>query len=152
MTRSRSVWFRGALPPSVAAIALLLLSAGRAYGQAGDFTKRVPGQLFGVEIPINLRAEQATVWKPTVPDDRARLVSNGKQLPALQASSGSHHRSIGRKVAGGVIGAVGGFYAGGFLGATIERPCHCDDPGLKGFIIGAPIGAVIVGILGAKFF
>jgi hypothetical protein len=30
-------------------------------------------------------------------------------------------------------GAVGGFFAGGFLGAKIEGPCDCDDPGFKGF-------------------
>jgi hypothetical protein len=27
----------------------------------------------------------------------------------------------------------------------------CDDPGLKGFIIGAPVGAVVGGILGGLY-
>jgi hypothetical protein len=81
------------------------------------------------------------------------VVSNRKPVPAFQASSGSRQRSTGRKVAGGVIGAVGGFFGGGFLGAAIEGDrCDCDDPGLVGFLIGAPIGSVIGGIVGVKFF
>jgi hypothetical protein len=41
---------------------------------------------------------------------------------------------------------------GGYLGAAIEGDrCHCDDPGLKGALIGAPIGAVAGGILGARY-
>jgi hypothetical protein len=30
--------------------------------------------------------------------------------------------------------------------------CKCDDPGLKGALIGAPIGAIAGGIVGAKWF
>ena len=29
--------------------------------------------------------------------------------------------------------------------------CHCYDPGLKGFLIGAPVGAVAGGILGSRY-
>jgi hypothetical protein len=47
------------------------------------------------------------------------------------------------------IGVVGGIYAGAYLGAAIEGDsCRCDDPGLKGGLIGIPIGAVGGGILG----
>jgi hypothetical protein len=47
------------------------------------------------------------------------------------------------KVLFGVLGGVGGFFAGGYLGAAIEgNSCRCDDPGLKGALIGAPIGAI----------
>ena len=53
----------------------------------------------------------------------------------------------------GAIGATGGLFAGGFLGAAIEGDrCNCDDPGLMGALIGAPVGAVTGGILGALFF
>jgi hypothetical protein len=49
-----------------------------------------------------------------------------------------------------LMGTVGGMVAGGVLGAKIEGDsCRCDDPGLKGFVIGAPIGAVLGGIAGA---
>jgi hypothetical protein len=48
------------------------------------------------------------------------------------------------------IGVLAGFFGGGILGAKIEgNSCHCDDPGLQGFLIGAPIGAVAGGIVGA---
>jgi hypothetical protein len=65
--------------------------------------------------------------------------------------SGTRGRSKKRIVAGAIAGSVGGFFAGGFLGAHIEGDrCDCDDPGVRGFLIGAPIGAVAGGIFGAK--
>jgi hypothetical protein len=40
---------------------------------------------------------------------------------------------------------------GGYIGARIEGDrCRCDDPGLAGFIIGAPIGAIAGGVVGFK--
>ena len=48
--------------------------------------------------------------------------------------------------------AVGGFFAGGYLGHAIENkfaPCGCDDPGLEGALIGAPSGAIAGGIIAA---
>ena len=73
-------------------------------------------------------------------------------LEEVQAQPSSR-RSVGRKILGGALGAFGGFFAGGYIGAKIEGDCGgCDDPGLKGAVIGAPIGAVVGGILGAKFF
>jgi hypothetical protein len=71
--------------------------------------------------------------------------------PAFQRPAVGRQRSTGRKVLGGVIGAVGGFFGGGILGAKLEPDCNCDDPGFRGALIGAPVGAVIGGILGAKF-
>ncbi len=54
-----------------------------------------------------------------------------------------------RGVGGLVLGALGGFAAGGAIGVAVgERYCHCDNPGLHGFVIGAPIGAVIGGFIG----
>ena len=73
-------------------------------------------------------------------------------LEEVQAQPSSR-RSVGRKILGGALGAFGGFFAGGYIGAKIDGDCGgCDDPGLKGAVIGAPIGAVVGGILGAKFF
>jgi hypothetical protein len=49
------------------------------------------------------------------------------------------------------IGAVAGLFGGGYLGVKIEGDrCHCDDPGLAGFLIGAPIGAIVGGVVGYK--
>jgi hypothetical protein len=41
-----------------------------------------------------------------------------------------------------------GFLAGGVTGAALDRHCRCDDPGLRGFVIGAPIGAGLGAALG----
>jgi hypothetical protein len=72
--------------------------------------------------------------------------------PSRSNRSGPHARSKARIIAGAIAGAVGGFFGGGFLGAHIEGDrCNCDDPGVRGFLIGAPIGAVAGGIVGAKF-
>jgi len=73
-------------------------------------------------------------------------------ITEAEQPSSSPRRSVGRKILGGALGGVGGFFAGGYIGAKIEGPCDCDDPGFKGALIGAPIGAVVGAILGAKFF
>ncbi len=69
-----------------------------------------------------------------------------------QAAQVRRERSTRRKVLGAIVGGVGGFFGGMFLGAAIEGDrCDCDDPGLVGALIGAPIGGAAGGILGYKF-
>lgn len=56
-----------------------------------------------------------------------------------------------RKVAGGVLGAVAGFFVGGYAGSAIEGiggSPYAEDPGLAGFLIGAPVGAVVGAVVG----
>jgi hypothetical protein len=154
-----------------------LLSPSRAYAlaegevatsQIGHVDLQRLGGLFGDPQPgkqARVWFEALQAWEPTsVQSDKIRwplaklddgvgLGSNRRPLPAIQASSSGRQRSAGRKTLGAAIGAVGGFFGGGYLGAVIEGDrCHCDDPGLMGFIIGAPVGAVIGGILGFKLF
>jgi hypothetical protein len=84
--------------------------------------------------------------------DFSRLELRQTPQSGVQRPAG-RQRSIGRKIAGGAIGGVGGFFAGGYLGAAIDGDCGgCDDPGFLGALIGAPIGAAIGAILGVKFF
>ena len=157
MINSGHAWGKGAelARGIVVVVVLTLLLAGRAYAQAsgervaaqaGDFDLRTTRQ---PSLSV-LRVDRAR-WLVDL-DDGAALASKGRQAPAFQASPARRQRSIGRKVAGGAIGVIGGFFIGGYLGAKIESPCHCDDPGLQGAMIGAPVGAVIGGILGARFF
>jgi len=83
-------------------------------------------------------------------DGEVRGVARG--LGAQGALNVRSERSVTRKVLGAIVGATGGFFAGGYLGAAIEGDgCHCDDPGLKGALIGAPVGAAAGGILGGLF-
>jgi hypothetical protein len=68
--------------------------------------------------------------------------------PGYQIGSPGRRGRVARKVIGGIAGGVGGFFLGGFLGAKLEPNCGCDDPGLKGFLLGAPIGAVAGAVVG----
>ena len=177
MISSTRVMWKATDLAAVAVVAWMSLAGRPAYAQAEDDPVAVPS---GVVSPIRSGtlvgdariAEQPIVWptprlstEPTTgPGMNFRYsfdtfngasagVANTSLGPAFQASPAGRRRSIGRKVLGAAIGTVGGFFAGGFLGAKIEGTgCNCDDPGLKGFLIGAPIGAVAGGILGAKFF
>jgi hypothetical protein len=89
---------------------------------------------------------------------RSRM-SSGHEIvmPAMFGQTGgqstsARQRSLTRTILGAIVGATGGFFAGGFTGAWIEGDrCHCDDPGLKGFLIGAPVGAVAGGIVGGLY-
>ena len=85
--------------------------------------------------------------------DYGRIAGQRVTGVSVQTPASDRKRSVMRRVLGGAIGATGGFFAGGYLGAFIEGDrCNCDDPGLKGALIGAPVGAVTGAILGAKFF
>ena len=96
--------------------------------------------LWGNAIPsiASLRNHSAGVWgHQTAPIP----------LPPVPVKQ----RSVRRKVFGAIVGAAGGFFAGAYLGAAIEGDCNCDDPGLRGAVIGGPIGAATGGVLGYKF-
>ena len=72
-----------------------------------------------------------------------------KPLPAAATPGPKRRRSVARKILGGVLGGVGGFVGGLYLGAAIEgESCNCDDPGLRGAVVGAPIGLVLGAIAG----
>ena len=54
-----------------------------------------------------------------------------------------------RQIGAAVIGSIGGMMVGGRVGAALEgKSCACDDPGLKGFLVGAPVGMAIGAVLG----
>lgn len=85
--------------------------------------------------------QRATLFDP-VPH-RPRVVSPPSLKRPRQSSAATKASII-------ALGALGGFVVGGFAGAAIENsttPCGCDDPGLRGFMIGAPVGGVAGGLL-----
>jgi hypothetical protein len=103
---------------------------------------------------LDVNSDPFTLWRAEGASPGTRLVMRSDWFLQVPTStrSGARARSKRRIVAGAIIGSVGGFFAGGFLGAHIEGDrCNCDDPGVRGFLIGAPIGAVGGGIVGAKF-
>jgi len=81
----------------------------------------------------------------------ARLVAVDSPAvqPGRSSATPSRRGRAARKAIGAVAGGVGGFFAGGFIGAKLEPDCRCDDPGLKGFLFGAPIGAALGAVLGS---
>ena len=98
-------------------------------------------------------AEEAVPVRPT--NIRASVEKIRFDAPSLARSSSPQIRfqqqkptSLPTKITAGFVGAFLGFCAGGYIGAKLEPSCACDDPGLQGFVIGAPIGA-IAGAIGA---
>jgi len=78
--------------------------------------------------------------------------NRGLGMNRQQVPQPIRERSTRRKIFGGIVGGVGGFFGAMFLGAAIEGDrCNCDDPGLVGALIGAPVGGVVGSILGYKF-
>ena len=73
---------------------------------------------------------------------------------SLQKQEPTRERSLGRKVAGGFIGGLGGFVAGAFAGELLRRDCDTCEPAPLpvGAMIGAPIGALVGAMIGAKYF
>jgi hypothetical protein len=113
-----------------------------------------------VESRLSLSDLQVTpisTWKMSDADlDKLRLRASIAPKPIVSASSSSvtkTQKTVNSNLAlkrtlAGIAGGVGGFFAGGYIGAMIEGDCTCDDPGLLGAVIGAPIGAAVGAIVG----
>ena len=137
---------------------LLLVSATafaqgdeRAHGATPAMGERRPEPLLEqarrlTAAPPGRSVGPGFVWTPLV-DARAVRQRSGEQV-----QSQPRRRSPRQRIFGAIVGATGGFFAGGYTGAWIEGDrCRCDDPGLKGALIGAPVGAVAGGVLGGLF-
>ena len=101
-------------------------------------------------IPAMARNEGRTPLILT--PDPSVFASGVSRLARVRTSQIPRRRAVGRRILGGALGAVGGYFAGGYIGAKIDGQCDCDDPGVKGAVIGAPIGAVVGGIIRGKWF
>jgi len=145
---------KAALVVTIAVVATISVSGASVYAQVVQGSnvafepKAAADNLSSTKLNVNLHPFKS--W-PVKGERRAtRLAIRSDRF--LEARSGTRGRSKKRIVAGAIAGGVGGFFAGGFLGAHIEGDrCNCDDPGVRGFLFGAPIGAAAGAILGAKF-
>ncbi len=92
------------------------------------------------------------VMTPVRPTPAIRFETRVTPLSAPLVSRRAESPSRLKRAMWASIAGVGGFFGGGFLGAAIEGDrCDCDDPGLQGFLIGAPVGAALGAIFGWKF-
>jgi hypothetical protein len=107
----------------------------------------------GIALPDAAKSERQRGWMTSAKFTADTDVTRAARAQSAQTAPGARSsRGATRIVLGVIVGATGGFFAGGYLGAAIEGDrCHCDDPGLKGALIGAPIGAVVGGILGGRY-
>ena len=149
---------KAALVVTIAFVATVSVGAMSVYAQVAQGSSVVVEPKASADSDTfmrpNVNLDPFTLW-PVKGARRATRppIRSDRFLQAPRSNrSGTRARSKKRIVAGAIAGGVGGFFAGGFLGAHIEGDrCDCDDPGVRGFLIGAPIGAVAGGILGAKF-
>jgi len=134
----------------VAVVATALLSAGEAQAQE----RSEPG------AGLASAAERPAPERPATVDFREALrtfdystmaVAPQTAPPASQAKAEPRKRSHGRQTVGVVLGAVGGFFAGAFIGGAIDSQRRSSD-GMAGVLFGAPIGALTFAILGGKYF
>jgi hypothetical protein len=145
-----------------AAVVVLVLLTASAHAQTVEDRRQMSEEL--VELlsgrsaavagaaPAQSLVKLRPAVRPSVIPLSSPVGLERQTAPVPQTSTTRKQRSVRRKILGALAGATGGFFAGGFLGAKIEgNRCDCDDPGLMGFLVGAPIGAVTGGILGYKF-
>lgn len=134
----------------VAMVAVVLFSAGQAQAQ----DRNEPGAAIASAV------EQPAPERPVTVDFREALrtfdystmvVAPQTVTAASQTTAEPRKRSHGRQTLGVVLGAVGGFFAGAFIGGAIDGQRRSSD-GMAGVLFGAPIGAVTLAILGAKYF
>lgn len=128
---------RSPIATLITAAALLLLTSVPAGAQ----------QLSGPALTLrHARLSADTVLAPKITLDTRAL-----RLPAAAEPRRRQVRSKAKRALWAAVGGAGGFFGGAFLGAALEPDCNCDDPGFRGFLIGAPVGAATGAILGWKF-
>jgi hypothetical protein len=132
------------LGPVFPATAILFLFAGALPNSAG-------AQDIAAE-----RLSAIVARTPIQPSEQPKQLRSAERAALHQAVRGTRAQRLRRssgytmpqRVAAAVVMGFAGFYVGGKFGAAIEGNCGCDDPGLKGFLIGAPIGAAAGATLG----
>ena len=119
-------------------LCLGILSSAAVIGQTGQeghlkpTTERTASGLLGRRLDI----------PPAPTKDRREYTRAKPASAAFQVNRRSTAFPAARRLTAALALGVVGFLGGGLAGAAIEgRGCHCDDPGMRGFVIGAPIGA-----------
>ena len=137
---------------SIAALVVSLLAPSTStFAQSAGSDPARPldqGTAQASPLPTAIRQAAATYdFTAKTPSAPANLMR-----AEFQAGSVGRNRSVSNKVAGGILGAVVGFFGGAAVGGWIaERRCQCGEP-LEGIWIGALIGGTAGGIIGVNLF
>ena len=116
---------------SVLLLLAILLSATPALAQTSPPLRPVDSRTFRASID-------------TVKFDTASAEKSSASVRALRRQG---KMGTGERIGWTALAGLGGFFAGGYIGAAIEGDrCNCDDPGLKGALTGMPIGAAAAAI------
>ena len=92
--------------------------------------------------PVESKAFRASI--ASVKFDSASAEKASASRPVIRQAK---KMGTGERIGWTALAGLGGFFAGGYIGAAIEGDsCQCDDPGLKGALIGMPIGAAAAAI------
>ena len=113
--------------------------------------------LFGLGLPTSVGAQSITTesLRAINPDSLSQLGGEPKRLmpatgdtlhqavrlPRMQRQRRSSTRTLGARLTVAALMGFVGAWAGAEIGGRLESNCRCDDPGLKGALIGMPIGA-----------
>jgi hypothetical protein len=131
----------------IAVSLITLILPGTAFAQEPQ--RPVSPQTPTAEVRLTTESVRKALAAPSQPRFLAAPAWNVGSQPTAEPKPSR----TGKKIAFGILGGVGGFFGGAFLGHAIERAvwdCNCDDPGVMGFLIGAPTGAVLGAIAGVK--
>ena len=92
--------------------------------------------------PVDSRAFRASIAAVTFD-----TTSAARPSASTRSLRQSGKMGIGERIGWTALAGLGGFFAGGYIGAAIEGDrCNCDDPGLKGALIGFPVGTAAAAI------
>jgi hypothetical protein len=92
--------------------------------------------------PVDSRTFRASI--AAVKFDTASAEKLSASRPVMRQAK---KMGTGERIGWTALAGLGGFFAGAYIGAAIEGDrCECDDPGLKGALIGMPIGTAAAAI------
>ena len=142
--------------------AIAVMTAATAYGQTIASPDGAPAQNHPIELlrlnsvpGVEAGAFRIRDWQLRGTDEPLWALSSTQRplgpparLPRPRGTKRSGAYRDAQRVMAAVAMGVAGFFGGGIVGAAINSNCHCDSPGMQGFVVGAPIGAAVGAALG----
>lgn len=104
---------------------------------------------FAVVIAIGLAsASQASAQRVSGVGVSRQVTRESRTSDSTRAPLRNDASTVSRFVASAIL-ATGGAFVAATVGAGMEGPCGCDDPGLEGAVLGALTGITLGSTIGA---